>query len=115
MPQSFFLVRLKGIKGPLTFSKVLGLYSAGQLHDATPVWDSGCRRWYQFGELKLRLVAALRPERAPEQVQVAWIVNKAGFEQRVHGSTGRRRGGGRLFRRFAWQKISWRSGVLRRV
>jgi hypothetical protein len=85
MPQSFFLVRLSGIKGPMTFSKVLDSYYDGQIHDSTPVWDSGCRRWYQFAELKLPLVRKVQPEAVMRQLEVAWVAegaNPLGFAGR---------------------------------
>jgi hypothetical protein len=111
MPQSFFLVRLRGIKGPITFSKVLDLYYDGQLHDTTPVWDSVHRHWYQFAKLKLPLVMTLQPETVVWQVQVAWVTDGTGFEPPADVSKGMRRGGSRLFRGFARQTTRWRSGA----
>ncbi len=75
MPQSFFLVRLGAINGPMTFGKVLDSYYGGQIHDSTPVWNSILRRWHRFAELKLPLVMKLQPEAATGQVEVAWVAD----------------------------------------
>ena len=115
MPQSFFLVRLRGLKGPITFSKVLDLYYAGQVHDTTPVWDSVYRHWYQFAQLKLRLVMTFQPESVVRRVEVAWVEERTEFESPAVDPKGMRRGGSRLFRRPAWQTTRRRFGVPRGV
>lgn len=78
MSRSFFLVRLSGIKGPLTFSKVLDEYFDGQIHDTTPVWDSVFRRWYEFAKLKVPLVRSLQPETVVSQAEIGWFGGQAG-------------------------------------
>ncbi|SPE55312.1 hypothetical protein SBV1_2150016 [Verrucomicrobia bacterium] len=75
MPQSFFLVQLGGIKGPMTSHEVFNCHSGGQIHDCTPVWDSLRRSWYQFAELKLPVVMKLRPKAVMRRVEVAWAAD----------------------------------------
>jgi len=92
----------------MAFSKVLDHYYQGQIHDATPVWDSGNRHWHQFAELKAPLVMTLQPQVVMRQVEVAWVADETEFESGANDSKGIRRGVSRMVRRFARQTtVSW--------
>lgn len=111
MPQSFFLVQLGGVKGPMTFSKVLDGYFDGQIHDVTPVWDSAHRRWHPFAELRAPLVMTFQPETVVAELEVGWVGEATEQESSAEGSAGFPRGGSRRLWRFARTTTRWWFGV----